>query len=103
MEKWQPIKQPRAAGSAPGGVPVTGHYRAGKSGSWAVVSRVFLVIGGIVAGFGGVSLVLLESAAENNLIIAIAHGMGWYFIGKAIFMIAIAAQIHGAIERVISR
>lgn len=69
-------------------------------GGW---SRFLCVIGGIVAIGGGISLAGLRAASENNLLAAIANGIGWYCIGKGIFMIAIPFQAKGAVLRLLRR
>ena len=71
--------------------------------TWGNASRVFCIISGGIAISNGVNLVMLKSAAENNMIEAIAHGMGLYFIGKGIFMIAIPFQVPGAVARLFSK
>ena len=55
--------------------------------------QIVCVLGGIVAIGGGLSLVTLKAASENNLFEAIAHGIGWYCIGKGLFMVAIPFQV----------
>jgi hypothetical protein len=71
--------------------------------SWGGVSRWFTIIGGIIAIFGGLSLVGLKAAGANSMIESIANGMGWYFIGKGLFMMATPFQVRGAIDRLLSR
>jgi hypothetical protein len=66
------------------------------------LSRFFCVVAGIVAIGGGISLVALKAAGENSMIEAIAHGMGWYFIAKGLFMMAIPFQ-SGAIAGLLRR
>lgn len=76
---------------------------AASTESWGVTSRWFSIIGGIIAIFGGLSLVGLKAAGENSMIESIANGMGWYFIGKGLFMMATPFQVRGAIDRLLSR
>jgi hypothetical protein len=53
-------------------------------------SYFFCMVGGLFAIFGGVYLLGLEAASgSDNLFTAIAHGIGFYCVGKGIFMIAI--------------
>ena len=66
-------------------------------------SRFFCVIGGIAAIFGGISLAFLKAAGENSLPEAIANGIGWYCIGKGIFMIASPFQLKGAVNLMLNR
>ena len=66
-------------------------------------SRFFCIIGGVIAIYGGISLAGLRAASENNLFAAIANGIGWYCIGKGVFMIAIAFQAKGAVLRLLRR
>lgn len=56
-------------------------------------SNVFCVFGGLFAIFGGFQLAFLHSASENNILQAIANGIGWYCIGKGIFMISLPFKI----------
>lgn len=70
---------------------------------WGNTSRIICLISGGIAIGGGVSLVQLKSAGENSMIEAIAHGMGYYFIGKGLFMMAIPFQVRGAVERLFSK
>ena len=65
--------------------------------SWGGASLVFCIVGGIVAIGGGLNLVGLKAAGENSMIEAIAHGIGWYCIGKGLFMIASPFQLRGAV------
>lgn len=67
------------------------------------VSRFFCVIGGVVAIFGGIGLATLQAAGANSLAEAIANGIGWYCIGKGIFMIAIPFQLKGAVIQLVRR
>jgi hypothetical protein len=46
---------------------------------------------------------MIKAAGENSILEAIAHGMGLYFIGKGIFMIAIPFQVRGAVARLFSK
>lgn len=69
-------------------------------GGW---SRFACVAGGIVAIGGGISLAGLRAASENNLFAAIANGIGWYCIGKGIFMVAVPFQAKGAVLRLLRK
>lgn len=60
------------------------------------VFKFFCVLGGTIAIFGGLSLASLNAAGENSIPEAIANGVGWYCIGKGIFMIASTFQIKSA-------
>lgn len=76
---------------------------AASTESWGGASRWFSIIGGIIAIFGGLSLVGLKAAGANSMIESIANGMGWYFIGKGLFMMSTPFQVRGAIDRLLSR
>ena len=65
---------------------------------WGNVSRGFCILGGIVVIFAGISLAGLRAADSNSMIGSIANGMGWYFIGKGIFMIAMAINFQDALR-----
>lgn len=67
------------------------------------LSRWTCVFGGLVAIGGGVSLASLRAASDNSLFEAIANGIGWYCIGKGIFMMAIPFQAKGAIARLLKK
>jgi len=71
--------------------------------SWGKVSRVFCIIGGVFAIFGGLSLAGLEARGDNSMLEAIANGMGYYFIGKGIFMIAITLNFREALQHIRGR
>ena len=65
--------------------------------SWGSASRAICIIS------GGVNLVMIKAAGENSILEAIAHGMGLYFIGKVISMIAITFQVRRAVARLFSK
>lgn len=65
--------------------------------SWGKVSRGFCIAGGVFALMGGLQLAGLKARGDNSLLEAIANGMGYYFIGKGMFMIAIAVNLREAI------
>ena len=67
-----------------------------KQQSFAVTSLVFCVIGGIASVGAGIYLANLTAASSNNMLQAIANGVGWYCIGKGIFMMASPFQLRGA-------
>jgi hypothetical protein len=71
--------------------------------TWGSASRAICIISGGIAISGGVNLVMIKAAGENSILEAIAHGMGLYFIGKGIFMIAIPFQVRGAVARLFSK
>jgi hypothetical protein len=71
--------------------------------SWGSASRWFAIIGGVVAIFGGISLVGLKAAGANSMMESIANGIGWYCIGKGIFMMSTPFQLRGAIDRLLSK
>lgn len=67
---------------------------------WGLISRIFCVLGGLIAIVGGMQLAGLKAAGSNSLMEAIANGMGWYFIGKGVFMIAMTFNFKEAIKAV---
>lgn len=71
--------------------------------TWANPSKVFAIIGGVVCILGGLSLVGLKAAGANSMIESIANGMGYYFIGKGIFMIAMVLQFRTAVQKLFNK
>ncbi len=71
--------------------------------TWANTSKVFAIIGGVVCIFGGLSLVGLKAAGANSMIESIANGMGYYFIGKGVYMIAIVLQFRTAVQKLFNK
>ena len=71
--------------------------------TWANPSKVFAIIGGVVCIFGGLSLVGLKAAGANSMIESIANGMGYYFIGKGIYMIAMVLQFRTAVQKLFDK
>jgi hypothetical protein len=71
--------------------------------SWANTSKVFAVIGGVICIFGGLSLVGLKAQGANSMIESIANGMGYYFIGKGMYMIAMVMQFRTAIQKLFAK
>ena len=71
--------------------------------TWANPSKVFAIIGGAVCIFGGLSLVGLKAAGANSMIESIANGMGYYFIGKGMYMIAMVMQFRTAIQKLFAK
>lgn len=67
---------------------------------WGTVSRVACVIGGLIAMWGGVSLLAVKAVGNNSLMEAIANGLGAYCLGKGIFMIAIAVNFKAAVQAI---
>ena len=68
--------------------------------SWGNVSRGFSILGGVVAIFAGLSLATLRAQDSDSMIESIANGMGYYFIGKGIFMIAMTLNFQDALRLV---
>lgn len=71
--------------------------------SWANTSKVFAIIGGVICIFGGLSLVGLKAQGANSMIESIANGMGYYFIGKGMYMIAMVMQFRTAIQKLFAK
>jgi uncharacterized membrane protein len=71
--------------------------------SWANTSKVFAVIGGVICIFGGLSLVGLKAQGANSMIESIANGMGYYFIGKGVYMISMVMQFRTAIQKLFQK
>lgn len=69
--------------------------------SFSQISRFFCIVGGLLAIWGGLNLVCLRAAAEDSIIQSIANYIGWYCLGKGIFMIAVSFQIKGAVNRLL--
>lgn len=63
-----------------------------STGEVGGISLLFCIIGGIICIFGGFSLIGLKAASDNSMLESIANGIGWYCLGKGIFMIA--APLH---------
>ena len=70
---------------------------------WGFATRLFCVAGGLFALFGGLNLLFLKAAGENSLMEAIAHGIGWYFVGKGIFMMTVPFHLQSAIHWLVKR
>lgn len=64
--------------------------------SFAVASLIFCILGGIVSIGAGIYLAGLSSVNSNSMFEAIANGIGWYCIGKGLFMMASPFQLRGA-------
>lgn len=71
--------------------------------AWANRSKVFAVIGGVICILGGLSLVGLKAQGANSMIESIANGMGYYFIGKGMYMIAMVIQFRTAIQKLFTK
>jgi hypothetical protein len=71
--------------------------------SWGTGSRFFCGLGGLVAIFAGLSLAFVKAAGENSMLQLIANGMGWYFVGKGLFMMGAAFQLKGAVNHLFSK
>jgi len=65
---------------------------------WGNISRGFCILGGAIAIIGGLRLVGLKAQGENNMLEAIANGIGYYCLGKGIFMIAISINVREALR-----
>ena len=65
---------------------------------WGGMSRMFCVVGGSIAVLGGLRLAGLQAAGENSMLEAIANGIGWYCIGKGLFMIAVPFNLKDAVQ-----
>jgi hypothetical protein len=70
---------------------------------WGFATRSLCIAGGMIALFGGLNLLFLKAAGENSLTEAIAHGIGWYFVGKGIFMMSAPFHLQSAIHWLIKR
>ena len=78
-----------------------GMVRKSANKFWGGGSRAFGVIGGCIAIFGGLDLALLRAAGENNLIQALANGIGYYCIGKGLFMISTVINFKAAVNELL--
>lgn len=72
-------------------------------GGFGGASLLFCILGGILCIFGGFSLIGLKAASENSMIQSIANGIGWYCLGKGIFMIAAPLHARGAFFKLIGQ
>lgn len=70
---------------------------------WAKTPKIFSFIGGAICIFGGLGLVVLKAQGENSMIQSIANGMGYYFIGKGTYMIAMTIQFRIAVQKLLDR
>ena len=70
----------------------------GIPAKWGKISRGLCIFGGVIVIFAGLNLAGLQAQGDNSIIQSIANGMGYYFIGKGIFMIAISINLQSAIE-----
>lgn len=61
--------------------------------------RLWAFIGGAACIFGGLSLAFLKAQGENSMIESIANGMGYYFIGKGTYMIAMVVELRATVQR----
>ena len=52
---------------------------------------------------GSLSLIGLKAASNNNMLQSIANSIGWYCLGKGIFMIAAPVHARGAFLKLIGR
>lgn len=71
---------------------------ADSPATWGKISRGFCIFGGVVAIFGGIGLAGLTARGENSMMEAIANGIGYYCIGKGIFMIAMTLNLREAVQ-----
>jgi len=58
-------------------------------------SALFCALGGVVSIGAGIYLASLNAETGNSLIEAIANGIGWYCIGKGLFMLASTFHAQG--------
>lgn len=76
---------------------------ANSEASWATTSKIFAILGGVVCIFGGLSLAGLKAQGVNSMLESIANGMGYYFIGKGTYMIAMVFQLRTAIANLLDK
>ncbi len=51
-----------------------------------MVVKILAIVGTCLCVFAGQYLLALEAAAENSMIEYVAHGIGWYFLAKAVLV-----------------
>lgn len=66
-------------------------------------SFIFSIIGGAVSIFGGITLATLKAQGDASLLEALANGIGFYCIGKGIYMIAMVFQLREAEKSLLSK
>jgi len=71
--------------------------------AWATPSKIFAIVGGAVCIVGGIGLAGLKARGADSMIEAIANGIGYYFIGKGIFMISMVSQFRAAIHKLVGK
>jgi hypothetical protein len=69
----------------------------------AMISKAFAVLGGLICIVGGIGLAGLKAQGANSLLESIANGMGYYFIGKGLYMISMVFQLKAAVENLIAK
>jgi ribosomal protein L40E len=52
-----------------------------------MVSGVFSLIAGAISICAGLFLVSTRAAGSNSMIEVLAHGMGWYFVARGVYML----------------
>jgi len=71
--------------------------------NWATPSKIFAIIGGVVCIVGGISLAGLKAQGSNSMLESIANGMGFYFVGKGTYMIAMVFQLRTAVANLMKK
>lgn len=51
-------------------------------------SGVFSLIAGAISICAGLYLVATRAAGSNSMIEVLAHGMGWYFVARGVYMLS---------------
>jgi ribosomal protein L40E len=51
-------------------------------------SRIFCLVAGAISILAGLFLITTRSAGANSMIEVLAHGMGWYFVARGVYMLA---------------
>jgi ethanolamine utilization microcompartment shell protein EutL len=69
----------------------------------ANASKIFAIIGGVICIIGGISLAGLKAQGTNSMLESIANGMGFYFVGKGTYMIAMVFQLRSAIANLMKK
>ena len=71
--------------------------------NWATPSKIFAIIAGIICIIGGISLAGLKAQGSNSMLQSIANGMGFYFVGKGTYMIAMVFQFRTAVANLMKK
>lgn len=66
--------------------------------TFAGASLVFSVLGGLACVVAGIYLASVDAVDSSSLGQVLANGIGWYCIGRGLFMMATPFQLRGAVN-----